>query len=507
MAGFTSQKMPLRLIVIAAVFVSLLVLLGLGFAFLDKKSNADDASNALPQKVFNASYDKLENGLEIIVVPNHRSPVVTHMVWYKVGAADETPGQSGIAHFLEHLMFKGSNGLAPGEFSETIRALGGNDNAFTTQDATAYFQSASKEHLHKLMQMESGRMRGMTPPEGEVLSEQKVIIEERKQRTDNHTPARLFEQMRAIAHINHPYAIPVIGWMQEIENLKWPEIKGFYDRWYGPNNAVLVVTGDVTPEEVREIAAKTYGTIPRINVPQRNRPEVPALMANPVLSHKDASIHQASVNLLFKAPSAHQDIQTSLALQVLEEIMGSGSSSRLYESLVVEQKLATSVSLSYNPWSLDQSEIWISAYPVEGITPEQLTDAIRAELDKMIESGVGEDELKTAQQRLQDSTYFALDSLSGPAMIIGNAVTSGVKLDDIETWPHLIGAVKAEEIRNAAALYLNMSGREPSTSYVQGILLPEIVEDKTALPPVTESGAINVAPPAEEKTPDAEESL
>lgn len=211
--------------------------------------------NSIP-KLFNAETFTLENGLEIVVIPNHRAPVITHMVWYKVGAADEQQGKSGIAHFLEHLMFKGSGDLAPGEFSKIIRAKGGEDNAFTGHDYTAYYQSIAAEHLEMVMTMEAGRMRGLNPPLDHVESERKVILEERRQRTDDNPSARLAEQMNSLLYINHPYGKPVIGWLSEMADLSWDDAKAFYDRWYAPNNAILIVTGDVTGQQVYDLAKK-----------------------------------------------------------------------------------------------------------------------------------------------------------------------------------------------------------------------------------------------------------
>lgn len=473
MTGFATQKTPLRLAIFVVCFLIFLLLLSMIRG--DWGSNSPQMSaDVLPQKVFGADHYTLENGLEIVVVPNHRAPVVTHMVWYKVGAADETIGQSGIAHFLEHLMFKGSTGLAAGEFSEIIRGLGGHDNAFTSQDYTAYFQSIAKEHLATVMKMEAGRMRGMNPPAGAVLSERNVILEERAQRTDNKPSALFNEQMRALAFINHPYGVPVIGWRHEIEQMEWPTIKAFYDRFYGPNNAILVVTGDVTGEEVRSLASKIYGSLPMIEIEDRTRTTTPALIATPELKLREDSIHQPMFNLHFRAPSTAQDQDTSLALQVLQEIMGASSASRLYKSLVIEQKIASHINFSYDSASLNDSSLWITAYPSEGIEPEAVDAAIQVELQKVITDGVTEDELIAAKQRMQDSTFFALDSLSGPAMIIGRELTTGSSLDYIENWPHLVNAVTAAQVQEAASEYLNPADKSSSTSLVRGTLLPAV---------------------------------
>ncbi|MBU0859845.1 MAG: insulinase family protein, partial [Alphaproteobacteria bacterium] len=230
------------------------------------------AQNAAPDtrtRVFNAESFTLANGMTVVVIPNHRVPVITHMVWYRVGAADEPVGKSGIAHFLEHLMFKGTDTMKPGEFSKVIRGLGGNDNAFTSQDYTAYFQSISVEHLEKVMTMEASRMRGLNPPLAEVDSERQVILEERRQRIENDPRAYMAEQMRYALFPNHPYGTPNIGWASEMAELSWDDAKAMYDTWYAPNNAILVVAGDVKMETFKPLAEKIYGGLVPEDVPER----------------------------------------------------------------------------------------------------------------------------------------------------------------------------------------------------------------------------------------------
>src|SRR5687767_14633984 len=209
-----------------------------------------------------ASEFKLSNGMEVVVIPDHRAPVVTHMVWYKVGAADEPPGVSGIAHFLEHLMFKSTEKIGTGEFSKIISRLGGQDNAFTGNDITAYFQRVSKDRLKTVMEMEADRMVNLRLEEKEVLTERQVILEERRSRVENSPSAILDEQMNAALYMSHPYGIPVIGWEHEMAKLSPADAMAFYKRFYAPNNAILVVTGDVTADEVKALAEETYGKIP-----------------------------------------------------------------------------------------------------------------------------------------------------------------------------------------------------------------------------------------------------
>ena len=406
-------------------------------------------------KTFNAETFTLENGVEVIVIPNNRAPVVIHMVWYKVGAADEPPTKSGMAHYFEHLMFKGTDTLAPGEFSRIVKDLGGNDNAFTGQDYTAYYQSIAVEHLEKMMAMEADRMVNLKVLEEDFISEKNVVTEERRQRTDNDPKALFSEQMRDTLFTNHPYGTPVIGWMNEIESYDWKDVKEFYDTWYAPNNAVIIISGDVTVEDVRPLAKKTYGLLETKALPARKRGEVPPAIAKTIMRLYDDTIKQESFQSIRIAPSSHQNNQESLALQVLNEILSGGPTTRLYKKLVVDNKRAVSVNFSYQADALDYGSIFVSAIPAQNISLEQINDDIQNEFNNVIENGVTEQEVKDAIQRLQDSAVFARDSLSGPARIIGYSLLTGSSLDDIENWPKDIGTVNANQVQDVAKKYLS----------------------------------------------------
>ncbi len=430
------------------------------------------------EKTFNAAHFTLDNGMEIVVIPNHRAPVVTHMVWYRVGAADEPEGKSGIAHFLEHLMFKGSDGLAPGEFSEIIRALGGNDNAFTSQDYTAYFQSIAAEHLETVMRMEAGRMRGLTLSEKDFLSEQNVILEERSQRIDNNPPSLLNVKLSEALYRDHPYGDPVIGWRGEMEALSWEDAKGFYDQYYAPNNAILVVSGDVTGEHVLTLAQEIYGTFEQRPVPERKRVKSFDKPAEPFVTVSHPAVRQPTIQRSFIVPSYRQNPLDSLALQVLEEIVGASSTSRLYKALVIDQKLASGAGLSYRGNAWDSAELTIYAQPLPGITHDFLETAMNAELQKIAKEGISEEELKSAISRLQNQAIYARDSLTGPAMIFGYSLITGSRMDDVERWPQNIALVSAKQIQEVAQKYLMPDGAGFKNA-ATGYLLP-------APPPNTE---------------------
>lgn len=444
--------------------------------FLIPPAPAKDAKSAATEKVFNAESFTLDNGLQVVVVENHSVPVITHMVWYKVGAADETPGKSGIAHFLEHLMFKGQSypglgEIGPGDFSKIVRSLGGNDNAFTAQDYTAYFQTISSAHLETVMKMEAGRMRGLKLPREAVDSERKVILEERRQRIDNDPRAQFDEQLGEALFPNHPYGTPVIGWFHEMETLSWEDATAFYNRWYAPNNAILVVSGDVTPDQVRDLAQKTYGLVPRGDVPKRERTLSPPFIARTSVKMTHPVIKEPVFQREYRVPSGRQGYQDSLALQVLEEIMDGGPTSRLYKSLVVEQKIASAVNLSYVSLAWDDATLSVSGTAMDGFTPEQVESAIDLELRRLIKDGVNEQELKDAILRLQAQAIYARDSVSGPAMVVGYTLVTGSTLEELEHWPQNIEKVTAQQVQEAAAKYLDPDA-PPPTPYVNGYLYP-----------------------------------
>lgn len=433
-----------------------------------------------PRKgTFGAKSFTLINGMRVVVIPNHRIPAISHSVWYLVGGADEAAGKSGLAHFLEHLMFKGTEKIPPGEFATRIKETGGNNNAFTSSDYTAYYQNVTREYLPMVMEMEADRMRGLTFIEDEVLSEKQVVIEERKERVDNNPRAALYEQMMAVLFPNHPYGLPVIGWAHELEEMGREDAIKFYNKWYAPNNAILIVSGDVTAEELKNLAENTYGTIPARNVPARDWPRVPALPGRPAVTMHHPSVQQPVMQRMYRVPSLPQDRRKALAFQVLEEIMSGGASTRLYRALVVEQKIATAINLSYHADTISDTTLTIGALPSEGTTMDALNDAINAQLRLLIKDGVDESELKEAIQRLQDKAIYARDSISGPAMIFGHRLASGGTLEDVEFWPEQIEKITAQNVRDVAAQYLDPD-RTAEQPFVTGYLLPMVKTEEGA---------------------------
>lgn len=428
--------------------------------------------DTLSAQTFGAKEFTLENGLQVVVIPNHRAPVVTSMLWIKAGRSDEKPGLSGMAHYLEHLMFKGTPTLAPGEFSKTIKTLGGNDNAFTGQDYTAFYESVSIENLPKVMAMEADRLVNLAPPSDHFKSEKSVVLEERRQRTENDPRAIFSEQMNSALFTNHPYGTPVIGWMNEIEQYEWADVKKFYDTWYAPNNAILIVSGDITAEQLKPIAEKYYGGIAKKDVPPRIRPAVPPANGDTVMILRDPGIHQAIFQKVYIAPSEHKNRDDALALEVLAQIMNGGATTRLYKNIVVTKKKATDVEFSYNANALDYGTITIGALPAKGVDIEEIGDLLEAEIKAVIEKGVTDKEVKDAVQRLRDEAVYARDSVTGPAMIFGGAMATGSSVQDIENWADDIAKVTPAQVKDAAAKYLD--AQKPwIRPAITGYLLPE----------------------------------
>jgi zinc protease len=437
---FLSQRIWRRVPVVLPVLMMVLVLL----------------APVARASVFNPETTTLSNGMQVVLVENHRAPVVTHMVWYKAGAADEVPGTSGIAHFLEHLMFKGTKTIAPGEFSKIVARNGGQDNAFTSWDYTAYFQNIARDRLGMVMEMEADRMQNLQLTDKVVLPERDVIIEERRMRIDNNPSALLGEQMRNALFMQHPYGRPIIGWLHEMQQLTTRDAMDWYKKWYTPNNAILVVAGDITMADLKPMAEKYYGSIKGHDVPKRVRVKEPTQHAPRKVTLTDARVGQPSMSRYYLAPSYNTEHADEAApLEVFSEILGSGTTSRLYKSLVVDQKLATSAGSFYDPVAMDLSTFGFYAVPRDGVEMADLEAALDGEIAKTLKDGITQKELDEARQRLLDSAVFARDSLSAGARTLGEALAVGLTVDQVESWPDRIKAVTVEQVNDAARAVLD----------------------------------------------------
>ena len=440
----------------------------LSFGPVASSANAQTAPSPSPQQASpqQAAQDTagqrpatftLSNGLQVVVVPDHRTPVVTQMIWYKVGSADETPGKSGLAHFLEHLMFKGTSNHPAGEFSQTVIRIGGNENAFTSTDYTGYFQRVPRDQLAKMMGFEADRMTGLTLKNEEVLPERDVVLEEYNMRVANSPDARLSEQIMAALYLNHPYGRPVIGWHQEIEKLNREDALAFYKRFYAPNNATLVIAGDVTVEDIRPMVEKTFGPIaPQPEIPaKRIRPQEPEPAGPRTVTLADPRVEQPSVRRYYLVPSATAAGDDSVALDVLAQVLGSGSNSLLYRALVVDKPLAVSASAWYQGTAVDATQFAIAASPKPGVEFAQIEQTIDAVLAEVAQNGVSSDMLERAKTGLIAEAVYAQDSQSTLARWYGAALTVGLSLDDVMNWPRRIRAVSASQVRDAARTWLD----------------------------------------------------
>jgi zinc protease len=412
---------------------------------------------------------KLVNGMEVVVIPNHRAPVVTHMVWYRVGSADEVSGKSGLAHFLEHLMFKGTTKHPPGEFDRFIDINGGEGNAFTTRDYTAYFQRIASDRLPLMMELEADRMQNLVLTDENVLPELDVVREERRERTDNDPSALLSEQIDAAMYTANPYGKPVIGWMSEVAKLTREDALAFYRAHYTPANAVLVVAGDATPEQVRILAEKYYGVLKNTFTPTaRLRTQEPEPIAARRVTLIDARAATPVMQRSYLAPSyATATGHEALALDLLSDILGNGTQSRLYKNLVIEQKIAGYAGAWYTGDQLDNGSFGVYGAPNPGTDLGKVEAAIDAVLADVLKNGVTQKELDRVRNQAIAERVYTLDNQSALARMAGVALTTGLSARSIFDRDVEIEKVTLEDIKLAAAKFIVLKRS------VTGILLPE----------------------------------
>lgn len=439
----------------------------------------------------------LDNGMDVVVVEDHRAPAVQQMVWYRAGSADEPKGSSGVAHFLEHLLFKATDKMESGEFSATVAANGGRDNAFTSYDYTAYFQRVAADRLDLMMRMEADRMRNVRFTEADILTEREVIIEERNQRTENSPQALFREQSMAAQYLNHRYGVPIIGWRHEMETLGLDDALDYYRTFYAPNNAILVVAGDVTPDEVRTLANRHYGPIPaNPDLPERVRPKEPNQTAERRLSFRDPRVAQPYFTRSYIAPERDSGAQTqAAALVMLAEILGSGQTSYLNQKLAFEQKLALYASAYYSATSLDDTTFGLYVVPAEGVTLAVAEAALDTALRQFQRDGVDPDQLARIKMQVRAGQIYDRDNVQSLARRYGSGLTQGLTVADIQAWPDIVSAVTADDILAAARDVL-----VPERSVTGWVMGPEPVTDPepTQNPDAATDTTDTAAPKSEE---------
>ena len=415
----------------------------------------------------------LDNGMQVVVIEDHRAPVVTHMVWYRAGSADERPGVSGVAHFLEHLLFKGTKTMDPGEFSSTVARNGGSDNAFTSYDYTAYFQRIAADRLDLVMGMEADRMVNLQLDEADIATERDVIIEERNQRVENSPGALFREQKGATQYLNHRYGVPIIGWRQEMEALDLEAALEFYEMYYAPNNAILVVAGDVTPDKVRSLAEKHYGAIPaNPDLPERSRPQEPPQLAERRMTMRDARVSQPYVTRSYLAPERDSGAQQeAAALMLLAELLGGGQTSFLNERLQFDKQIAVQVGAWYSATSLDDTTFDLALVPAAAVSLQQAEDALDEALIAFLETGPDPDALERLKMQVRAEEIYDRDDAAGQARRYGRALTQGLTVEDVQAWPGILQDTTSEQIMQAARRVLDRS-----QSVTGWLMAPEVTQ-------------------------------
>ena len=414
----------------------------------------------------------LNNGMEVVVVPDHRAPVVTHMVWYKVGAVDEVAGKSGLAHLFEHVMFKETDDIGPEEFTSIVQRNGGQLNAFTSWDYTAYYERVAKQHLGLMMSLEAERMTDLIindDPQGPFISERDVVKEERRQRIDNNPGVILQEMVLSELWKGHPYEITVIGKMDEVAALTPEDGMAFYKEYYSPENAILVVAGDVTPEEVRVLAEEHYGTIAPTGTAHGKRKwqSVMPLSETQELVYSDPKVRQPGWSRYYSGTSESRDRQKAYALDVGLEILGGSMTSRLYQALVEQQSVAISVNTYAFTTLHDEGPAIISASPAPGVSMEELETAVMAEIETALTEGFTDAEVERARNKLAASAIYARDSQTSLANVFGSTLALGGSVDDVLNYPDDIRAITTEQAISAVREVF-----APDKNYIEAHLLP-----------------------------------
>ena len=436
-----------------------------------------------PPALANPFETTLSNGLRVVVKEDHRAPTAVQMVWYRTGAIDETDGSSGLAHMLEHMVFKGTKKFGPGEFSRRVAAAGGRDNAFTSQDYTAYFQQVPKRALPEMMMLEADRMANLQLTQKEFAPELKVVMEERRMRTEDNPHSLVYERMNAVAFQEHPYRRPVIGWMNDLEHMTWKDAENWYRRWYTPNNATLVVVGDVDHQAIFRLAEKTYGIIKARALPERRIQSEPKQLGIKRLNVK-APAKLPYLAMAWKMPKLDnvQQDREPYALQMLAAILDGHDASRLARHLVRGQKIAQSAGAAYDPTLRGPAQFLLEGQPAEGHTIAELETALRQEIRCIQTEGISEEELARVRTQLVASQIYKRDSMMGQAMEIGALEVIGLRWQDIEHMLERLKAVTAAEVQSVARKYFSDDTLTIATLDPQSLTSPSAAEASAAAP-------------------------
>jgi zinc protease len=419
-------------------------------------------AHAQDTKVFQFA---LQNGMQVVVVPDHRAPIVTQMIWYRVGAMDDPPGLSGLAHFFEHMMFRGTASVPGDQFAQTVARNGGEDNAFTTHDYTAFYEQIARDRLRLVMSLDADRMIALDLSDKNVNTERDVVLEERRMRIDNDPQALMREQMDAALHLSHPYGRPVIGWPYEVRHIGRIEAQDFYARHYAPNNAILVVAGDVTQEEVRLAAEATYGKVPARPLAERADFAQPPRLGETRLTIARPDVKSPLFLRIYRVASyTEAKPGEAEALEMLAQLVGGDPTSTLYRELVVKRKLASDAGATYDGYTRDAAEFSVYAVPRPGVRMDVLEQAVDAVLRSYAISAPRNVDMERAKTQLVAEATYQRDSQYSLASAYGQALAIGLTVDDVEEWPDRIRAVAAETVKRVATD--DIVKREAVTGYL-----------------------------------------
>jgi zinc protease len=422
----------------------------------------------------NVTQFQLDNGLTVMVKQDKRAPVVTSQVWYKIGASYEPDGVTGVSHMLEHMMFKGTKNLKPGELSKIIARLGGSENAFTSQDYTAYFQTIHKQHVRRMFELEAERMQYLVLRDDEFQKERKVVLEERRMRVEDQPNSRLQERFGAVAYDTNPYRRPVIGWQQDIENYQLSDLQSWYERHYAPNNAALVVVGDIEPEQVRLMVSESLAKVPARNLDSGKSITHLLPVGEKRLVMRDERAKVPSLLMGFAVPSWNSaaDKSQAYALEMLVQVLDAGNSSRLSKELVRGAQQLSQVGAGYDLYARLPTQFVLSAVPAQGVSLAQAELALRQSIARIVDKGVSRDELKRVLAQVEASRVYQQDSLFYQGMKLGQAFTLGVPIEEIEHYITRLAQVTPEQVQQAAKDWLVTESM--TVAYLEPINPPKV---------------------------------
>lgn len=444
------------------VLLVLIVIAAALYWFLHHGADKRDVRSAVPVERFT-----LRNGMQVLVMPNDRVPAVTHIVFVKAGGADDPYGKSGLAHFLEHLMFMGTKKFPEGTYDRAISRVGGEQNAYTTRDFTAYFATVPKEELKHVMAMEADRLLNLQITDAYAKRELDVITEERNTRVENSAPELLAEQIDAMTFLNHPYGRPLIGWAEDMKTFTTADASNFFKRYYRASNMLLVVAGDVKPSDVRRMALDYYGALPAGLAPQRQWPQEPPLRMVRRGAMEDDKAHEPRLMRQYVAPSINEGaVEQAMPLSLVAQYLGGSSTGMLYRRLVIEQKLATAVQVNYDPLAVGPTVFRIWAVPAAGVSLKTLEAALDAVLEDALGSLPLEADIARAKTQLKASVIFAQDGLEPLAHLMGELVMNGKDEQYFYGWADAVDAVRATDMLEAMQRVLDPARR------VTGTLVP-----------------------------------